>query len=158
MLNHKHYLPLFIVLFSCLSFAAKEAWSQNGLRNVRICIDNNKNRVVLKRRCRAPRFEEVFPSSLTSSSSLQLEVYSESFPTTLSSTGDVRGRSIFCPDGKLITGGGASVIDNDGLLPKTSIPRSDLSGWSASVQALKNNASGTVNIYAICGTGIENAQ
>ena len=118
----------------------------------RVCIDTQKNRVVLKRRCKTPRFTEVTTDQLTKTPTL--EVVTETFQISLPSTGDSAGRSVTCPTGKIVTGGGASVIDNMGLLPRTSIPLNN-NGWQSRVEALQNSASGELTVYAICATEVE---
>ncbi len=94
----------------------------------------------------------------------EFEVVSQSFAIDLLARGDLAGRSIQCPADKLVTGGGASIIfdangaDNAPKLDlKTSIPRGDLSGWSATVIAEDSPYNGTLNIYAICASGVVTA-
>ena len=86
----------------------------------------------------------------------EFEVVSESFPISLSSPGDLQGQTASCPEGKSITGGGASLIFTGAptIDLKTSIPRSDLTGWGATVIAEQSNASATLNIYAVCASGV----
>jgi len=84
------------------------------------------------------------------------EVVSESFDFDLGSSGDLSGETVNCPEGKLVTGGGASVLftGSPQLDLKTSIPRGDLTGWSATVIAEDAPYEGTLNIYAICAAGV----
>lgn len=90
------------------------------------------------------------------------EVVSQTFDISLTTgPGSVSGRSVDCPQGKLVTGGGASILFDDGIgeVPgldmKTSIPRSDLSGWMATViSESSTNDDGQLNIYAICASGV----
>ena len=83
------------------------------------------------------------------------EVVSHSTLVALN-TGETQGSSVQCPEGKLATGGGASVILNgvSEIDLQTSIPFNDLSGWSARVVGLKAGATGTLNIYAVCASGV----
>lgn len=64
------------------------------------------------------------------------------------------GISLECPEATFVTGGGVSVIDNNGLEIRRSIPRTDLTEWTGGVTAAINNASGTLSIYVICGTTV----
>lgn len=87
------------------------------------------------------------------------EVVSSSNPIELSSSGSTNGVSLDCPEGKLVTGGGASVIPDNfsgqgSIELQSSIPQPDLGGWSARVRATANLASGTLNIYAVCAAGV----
>ncbi|MEA3276625.1 MAG: hypothetical protein U9Q81_15295 [Pseudomonadota bacterium] len=81
------------------------------------------------------------------------EVVSDSFPLALN-PGDLSGSTVSCPQGKGITGGGASIVENAGLDLKTSIPRSDLTGWSATAIGEDPPGTGTLNIYAVCAQGV----
>ncbi len=72
----------------------------------------------------------------------------------LVSRGDLSGKSVDCPAGKHATGGGSSIVSNQGLDLKTSIPKGDLSGWSATVIAEDAPYTGTLNIYAVCASGV----
>jgi len=85
------------------------------------------------------------------------EVVSESFDIDMSAEGDITGNSVRCPEGKLVTGGGASALF-DGEPPtfdmKTSIPQRDLTGWEATVVAESGSFDGRLNIYAICASGV----
>lgn len=83
-----------------------------------------------------------------------LSVVNESFPQSLASPGDNAGTGVECPEGTFVTGGGVSIIDNDGLEIRRTIPRTDLRGWSGSVTARTANASGILSIYAICASTV----
>lgn len=88
------------------------------------------------------------------------EVVSISERIALSGSGNTSGQSIDCPDGKRVTGGGASVIPSNltgqgSIELQSSIPQPDLGGWSARVRATTNGASGTLNIYAVCAAGVD---
>ncbi|MCB0352989.1 MAG: hypothetical protein KDD64_05665 [Bdellovibrionales bacterium] len=146
-----------VALFALCFLTIESAQAQSSLRQARICNDLQNNQLVLKRRCKNPRYEEVTPDSLVQAGqvSVRSQVVSDSTPLFLSTKGDLSGSTVFCPEGMFITGGGASIVNNNGLLPKTSIPRSDLTGWSSTAQALQNEASGTLNIYAVCATGVQ---
>jgi hypothetical protein len=82
------------------------------------------------------------------------EVVSSSTDLDFLNKGDLSGTSVECPEGKHATGGGASIINNNGLDLKTSIPRTDLGGWSASAIAEESPYTGTLNIYAVCASGV----
>lgn len=82
------------------------------------------------------------------------EVVSRSVPFDLDSVGDFTTTGVLCPEGKHATGGGASITNNDGIDLKTSIPISDLSGWQAGVIAEWPPFAGTLNIYAVCASGV----
>lgn len=135
--------------------------AQNPFRRAKLCIDNKKDRVVLRPRCRAPRFTEVTPTILNDASSLggdtffqypkNLRTVSKSVEVALLSRGDSTGNSVQCPEGTIATGGGVSLIGDEKLAIIRSIPSSNLSGWTGGVDATGNNASGTMNIYAVCG-------
>ena len=140
----------FVVALSVLVLGASPAVAQ-GYKKARVCIDTETNTVRLRRKCVEPRYTEVTPAQLTAPT---ITLVNESHSISLSSTDDTEGHALLCPEGTFVTGGGASVVDNLGLNMKTSIPRLGLDGWSASVSALRNNASGKLNIYAICSTGI----
>lgn len=81
------------------------------------------------------------------------EVVEGSFPIDLS-VGETQGESVFCPEGKLVTGGGASITTNDGLELSGSVPRLDLDGWLGRVVFEDGPATGTLNVYAICAAGV----
>jgi hypothetical protein len=82
------------------------------------------------------------------------EVVSESTDYDFSSPGDLSGTTVSCPDGKSAISGGASIVSNQGLDLKTSIPRTDLGGWGASVIAEDPPYTGTLNLYAVCASGV----
>jgi hypothetical protein len=83
------------------------------------------------------------------------EVVNITTPLDFTSPGDTSGSTAFCPEGKHITGGGASIIDNNGLDLNRSIPRNDMTGWTASAIAESGGAfTGTLSIYAICASGV----
>lgn len=83
------------------------------------------------------------------------EVVSHSTPVAVNQ-GDTQGSSVECPPGKLATGGGASIVltGSSRIDLQTSIPFTNLSGWSARVVGLTNGSSGTLNIYAVCAAGV----
>lgn len=83
-----------------------------------------------------------------------LQVVNEQYPQELASAGDSSSVSIQCPEGTYVTGGGVSIIDNNGLEIRRSIPRTDLTGWSGGVTAQTNGATGILSIYAICATTV----
>lgn len=85
------------------------------------------------------------------------EVVSQSFAIDLTAAGDQSGRSVSCPAGKLLTGGGASITDNAGLDIESSVPRSDMTGWSGRVRAESSPYDGTLNVYVVCASGISQA-
>jgi len=82
------------------------------------------------------------------------ELLTEDFGIDFDNAGDLSGSSIQCPEGKLVTGGGASIINNDGLDLKGTVPRTDMTGWSASVIAESPPYTGTLIVYAICAAGM----
>lgn len=87
------------------------------------------------------------------------EVVVDSVPISLDN-GNSTGQSVECPPGKLVVSGGASIIRDgagDLLYLQSSIPRPDLLGWSGRVQSEANGSSGTLNIYAVCATGVVTA-
>lgn len=83
-----------------------------------------------------------------------LQVVNEQYPQSFTNAGDNAGISLQCPEGTFVTGGGVSIIDNNGLEIRRSIPRTDLTGWTGGVTATINNASGILSIYAICATTV----
>lgn len=71
--------------------------------------------------------------------------------------GDTGGLSAFCPDGLLAVSGGASV-GNLGpgavISLRSSVPRSDLTGWTGGAIAVTNGATGTITVYAVCAKNV----
>ena len=83
------------------------------------------------------------------------EVVTSSSDLTLN-PGDTTGRTLDGPDGKLVTGGGASVALMDPPTAfdlKTSIPKTDLRGWEATVLG-EESGEGKLFLYAICASGV----
>ena len=126
----------------------------------RVCVDNSKGAVVVKRRCKAPRFTEVTPDILTEAQTLggfeagtylrAGEIFIETYEQEFRFTGESSGGGVDCPDGMLATGGGVSITNNNGLIIRRSIPRGSLSGWIGAVEATKSFATGDMNVYVIC--------
>lgn len=83
-----------------------------------------------------------------------LSVVNETFPQSLTSPGDSASTQVQCPEGTFVTGGGVSIIDNDGLEIRRTIPSTDLRAWSGGVTARTANASGILSIYAICASTV----
>lgn len=83
------------------------------------------------------------------------EVVVANVPMTLNS-GESSGSSVECPPGKLAISGGASITPGAGnpLYLRSSVPRSDMLGWSGRAAAYSNGATGTLNIYAVCASGV----
>lgn len=81
---------------------------------------------------------------------VQLEV-----PLAFATPGDTSGNTASCPAGKLAIGGGASVVDDVGVIDLMgSTARSDLTGWGGRVRAATAGARGTLRIYAVCASGV----
>ncbi len=59
-----------------------------------------------------------------------------------------------CPEGKRVTGGGVSLVDNSGLTIRRTIPDNSLSEWRGAVQALDGAGNAEVTVYAICAAGV----
>jgi hypothetical protein len=140
-------LILFFALFLNLGIFSSEAFAQKAL-----CKNTTNNTIVYKKvkKCQSLGYSVIDASTVGTT----IELVSDSSSQSLSGIGDVSGASVSCPEGTLVTGGGASIVENDGLVLKTTIPRLALNGWSATVQALNSGATGTLNIYAICATGV----
>lgn len=68
--------------------------------------------------------------------------------------GETQGLTVMCPEGKLVTGGGASITSNDGLELYRTIPASNLAGWSGAVVWDADPGTGTLNVHAICASGV----
>lgn len=117
-----------------------------------VCANPATNTLITKKLKKCQKLG--FPIVSADQVGTTVKVYDESFPKSLSSIGDISGSAVFCPEGTLATGGGASIVSNDGLMLKTTIPRTELDGWAATVQAIESNATGTLNIYVICATNI----
>lgn len=81
-------------------------------------------------------------------------VVSESFPINLSSAGDNEGHSVDCPGDALLTGGGVSITDNQGLDIRRSIPSDNLASWSGAVTAESFPYDGTLNIWVVCSNEV----
>jgi hypothetical protein len=84
------------------------------------------------------------------------EVVVVNVPVNLN-VGESTGQTAECPPGKLMVSGGASIIpDNSGdlLYLRSSVPRSDLLGWSGRVGSEAFGSTGTLNIYAVCASGV----
>ena len=149
--------------FSFSSPLVMDAQAQNPLRGAKVCVNNDKDIVVVRRRCPSPRFTEVTPEALENATTLggvsadrylsNFIVVNETYNITLPSIGNFAGNSASCPNGYVVTGGGVSIIDNVRLTIRRSIPSTNLSSWTGTVEASANNASGTLSIYAICALG-----
>ncbi|MCB0334987.1 MAG: hypothetical protein KDD62_01735 [Bdellovibrionales bacterium] len=135
------YLVLALVFLTGLP---SEAHAQK-----RVCIDSEKNILVLKRNCKSPRYTEVSASTL---SAPVLTVVTESTALELNSS-ESANISASCPSGTLATGGGVSIVDNDGLAIRRTIPNLNLDGWAGGATGTKNGASGILNVYVICAKG-----
>jgi hypothetical protein len=82
------------------------------------------------------------------------ELVIEDFVVDLDNKGETEGRTAFCPEGKLVTGGGVTILNNNGLELKGTVPDLDMGGWSGSVIAEDSPDTGTMSIYAICAAGV----
>lgn len=120
----------------------------------RVCLDNSKDRVVVRSRCNAPRFTQLTSDLIGGGSSQgSYEVVNETDTLSSFNLGSSSNLVAYCPEGKVATGGGVSILDNDGLAIRRSIPRSALDGWSGGVESTKNGASGILSVWVVCTSG-----